>query len=130
MARQEARRARRRPPAREGAPPDAGEQRPAGATGRSDTADAFVRDPEGGPARAPDDLAEALAEDFVLSATSGEDADDEVLEEVVPEEVGGPFVETDAEEEFATEPDASNPPDAEREPLPRPIRGLIEKPRR
>src|SRR5688500_5679376 len=47
---------------------------------RSDSADAFFPDPqEGGPSRAPDDLAETLAEDFVASATSGDNVDDEVM---------------------------------------------------
>jgi len=38
---------------------------------RSDDADAFIPDPEDGPAIAGDDLAEALAEEFVEGATSG-----------------------------------------------------------
>jgi hypothetical protein len=94
---------------------------------RSDDAEAFMPDPEEGPARVDDDLAETLAEDFVRSATTGEDADDEVLEEVVPEELGGPFVETTAGEEYATGTDASNPEDAAPEPLPRVMRGLTDK---
>lgn len=85
-------------------------------------------DPEEGPARAPDDLAETLAEDFVQSATTGEDADDEALDQIVPEELGGPFVETSAAEELAAGTDASNPEDAQREPLPRAMHGLAEKP--
>ena len=35
------------------------------------------------------------------------------------EEIGGPFVETTAGQEFADEPDASNPPGATREPFPK-----------
>jgi hypothetical protein len=95
---------------------------------RQDTADAFIPDPEGGPARINDDLAESLAEEYLASATSGEDTSDEVLDRVVSEEIGGPFIETTAEDEFATEPDESNPVDAQREPLPRAVHGLAQQP--
>ena len=98
--------------------------------GRTDTADAFLPDPQdGGVARTDDDLAENLAEDFLRSATSGEDAEDETMDEVVTEEYGGPFVETSASEEFAMEPDESNPDDALAEPLPRAIHGLTARPK-
>lgn len=96
--------------------------------GRYDDANAFMPDPEGGPARIADDLAEGLAEEFIQAATRGSD-DDEVLEGVVPEELGGPFVETSAAEEFANDTDDMNPPDAEPEPLPRPSAGLVQIPR-
>jgi hypothetical protein len=85
-------------------------------------------DPDGGPARIRDDLAESLAEEFIQAATRGSD-DDEALDGVVPEELGGPFVETSAAEEFANDTDDMNPPDAEPEPLPRPVAGLIQNPR-
>ena len=68
---------------------------------RSDDGNAFIPDPEGGPAHTSDDLAEILAEDFLQAATSGEDVAEESGDEVVPEELGGPFVETSAGEEFA-----------------------------
>jgi hypothetical protein len=98
---------------------------------RTDTADAFIPDPqEGGQSRTSDDLAENLAEDFVRSATTGEDAEDETAEQVVPEEYGGPFVETTADEEFGMDEDESNPPGAMAEPLPRAIHGLTERPPR
>jgi hypothetical protein len=97
-------------------------------TGRTDTADAFFPDPGDGPARAPDDLAETLAEDFLASATTGSDVDDEVLNQVVPEEIGGPFVETTAGEEFATDIDESNPEDATVEARPMAVSGMVEKP--
>ena len=97
--------------------------------GRTDTADAFLPDPdEGAPSHADDDLAETLAEDFVRSATSGEDADDNTMEQIVPEEYGGPFVETSAADEFAMGPDESNPEDAMAEPLPRAVHGILAKP--
>jgi hypothetical protein len=96
------------------------------ARGRSDDGNAFIRDPsDGGPARTSDDLAENMAEDFVQAATSGEDASEDVLNEMVPEELGGPFIETSGEEEFAAGTDPSNPPDAEPEPLPRPNHGIV-----
>lgn len=91
-------------------------------------ANAFMPDPDGGPARIRDDLAESLAEEFIQAATRGSD-DDEALDGVVPEELGGPFVETSAAEEFANDTDDMNPPDAEPEPLPRPVAGLIQNPR-
>jgi hypothetical protein len=93
--------------------------------GRSDSADAFIADPGDGPAAVPDDLAEILAEDFVRSITTGEYSD-EALEEVVDEEIGGPFVTTSAREEFAEGTDESNPADAEAEPLPRAVGGLSQ----
>jgi hypothetical protein len=96
---------------------------------RSDSADAFFPDPQGGPARAPDDLAESLAEDFVASATSGDNVDDEVMNQVVSEEIGGPFIETSSSEEFADGVDESNPEDAEVEGRPMAVSGVVERPR-
>jgi hypothetical protein len=68
--------------------------------------------------RSKDDLAENFGEEFVESATSGENAEEEILDRAVPEERGGPFVETTAGTEFAEGTDASNPGDAEKEPFP------------
>ena len=95
---------------------------------RSDDADAFLPDPDGGPARAPEELAENLAEEFVEAATSGQDRDEEVLDASFPEEMGGPFIETGPGEELGGSVDDMNPPDAEREPLPRPVAGLVTEP--
>jgi hypothetical protein len=67
---------------------------------------------------ADDDLAEELGEGFVESATSGEQAAEDIRDEEVPEESGGPFVETSGTSEFAYGTDASNPKDAERAPFP------------
>jgi hypothetical protein len=97
--------------------------------GRSDSADAFLPDPGDGPVHTDDDLAEMRGEDFVRAATTGEDVEDDVMEQVVPEEYGGPFVETAASEEFGMGPDESNPEDAMAEPLPRAIHGLTARPR-
>ncbi len=69
--------------------------------------------------RREDALAEELGREFVETVTSGEDEGNELRDELVSEEVGGPFVETTSEQEFATEPDASNPVDATREPFPK-----------
>jgi len=94
---------------------------------RSDDADAFIPEPEQGkPARTDDDLAEALAEGFVASATAGENVEDEALEAFVPEEIGGPFIESGAEREFAQGIDEANPEGADREPLPRAVAGLVQ----
>jgi hypothetical protein len=65
------------------------------------------------PGAAGDDLAEELGEESIEAATSGQQAAEENLNAEVPEETGGPFVETSAATEFAYGPDASNPVDAE-----------------
>lgn len=72
---------------------------------RSDDADAFMPDPDGGPARAPDDLAEELAEEFVLAATSGEDAGTAMGDAMTDDEVGGLLVAAGDPEEFADDTD-------------------------
>ncbi|HTB73897.1 MAG TPA: hypothetical protein VK762_11665 [Polyangiaceae bacterium] len=89
---------------------------------RSDDANAFLPDPGEGPALVDDDLAENLAEEFIVAATSAEESGEDVRDEVVPEELGGPFLEVPASDEFDGKPDASNPLDAEREPFPRAVR--------
>ena len=96
---------------------------------RSDDGNAFIPDPEDGPARIPDDLAESLAEEYLQGATSGgEPVAEEQNDEVVPEELGGPFVETSAREEFADGIDESNPADAERAALPTTGPGIAATP--
>ncbi len=95
---------------------------------RSDDANAFMPDPDGGPARIKDDLAENLAEEYVDAVTRGDGAGDEAIDGVVSEEIGGPFVFTSAADEFAHDTDAANPLDAEREALPRPGAGLVQTP--
>jgi hypothetical protein len=69
-------------------------------------------------ARGTDPLAEHLGEAFVETVTSGEDDEEERLDAVVPEETGGPFVQSAAQEEFAKGTDASNPRTAKKEPFP------------
>jgi hypothetical protein len=89
---------------------------------RDDHADAFLPDPDGGPARTSDDLAEELAEEFLKSATSGAYVGEDELDQEVPEESGGPFVIHPARYEFARDVDDSNPIDGSREALPSPMR--------
>ena len=91
---------------------------------RSDDGNAFMPDPEDGPARIHDNLAENLAEDYLQAATQGMEVEEE-HDQIVPEEIGGPFVETTAADEFAHDTDEANPEDASREPLPRPVAGLV-----
>jgi hypothetical protein len=73
----------------------------------------------GGKSKSKDSLAEELGENFVKSATSGEEGIEDDLDEVTAEESGGPFVETSGGTEFAGGTDASNPKDAKREPFPK-----------
>jgi hypothetical protein len=97
---------------------------PHGFRQRSDDGNAFMPDPEDGPARIHDDLAENLAEDYLQAATQGMEVEED-HDQIVPEELGGPFIETSAAEEFALDTDEANPEDASREPLPRPVAGLV-----
>jgi hypothetical protein len=89
---------------------------------REDDGNAFFPDPEGGPAHVNDGLAEELAEEFLMAATSGEYVGEDELDQEVPEESGGPFVIHPARFEFAQDVDDSNPADAAREALPSPMR--------
>jgi hypothetical protein len=79
-----------------------------------ENAHAFLKGP-----RASDPLAEELGENFVETATSGEEQEEARRDRITPEEVGGPFVVTTASEEFAAGTDESNIAEALREPLPR-----------
>ena len=89
---------------------------------RSDDGDAFLPDPyahgKSGHVRSAEPYGESLAEDFVASATSGEEVTVELRDALNADEVGGPFVETQAQEEFAITVDEMNPPDAIPEPFP------------
>jgi len=68
---------------------------------RPDDADAFFPDPGEGPARVHDDLAQVLAEDFLIAATSGEEVNEEVLSGDLLEEDEGQGPPAAAEPEFA-----------------------------
>lgn len=78
-------------------------------------------------AYANDDLAEEMGEEFVITATSGEQAAEDLRNEDVPEERGGPFVVTTGRTEFAYGSDPSNPKDAERAAFPTAINSLEEE---
>lgn len=97
--------------------------RPAGRRERTDGGDAFLPDPEGGPARVPDDFAELVAEDYVAAATSGEEQGETERNRIVPEELGGPFIQSTAEEELVDDVDGNNPEGSEAEPFPRAVGG-------
>jgi hypothetical protein len=70
------------------------------------------------PGAEKDDLAEELGEEYVEAATSGEQSSEDTRDAELPEESGGPFVQTSAATEFAYDTDASNPKDAKRAPFP------------
>lgn len=63
-----------------------------------------------------DDLGEELAEEYLMSATSGEPAAEDIRNQETPEERGGPFIETTAAQEIDYEDD--EPEDSEAEPFP------------
>jgi hypothetical protein len=60
---------------------------------RRDDGTAFLRDFGSGPARARDELAESLAEEYIASAISGEEVAFADRDETAAEEVGGPYIE-------------------------------------
>ncbi|HEX3594040.1 MAG TPA: hypothetical protein VHU80_03030 [Polyangiaceae bacterium] len=62
--------------------------------------------------------ASELAYEYVESVTSAQSEGQEMLDRHMPEEEGGPFVETSAQTEFATDSDAPNIEGATREPFP------------
>ena len=76
--------------------------------------DSFVDKPRTG-----DTLVEELGEEYVKSANSGEYEAEDSQNQDVSEEVGGPFVQTTGDQEFARGTDASNPKGSTREPFPR-----------
>ncbi len=86
-----------------------------GRSGDADQARAFFA-----RARSADSLAERLGEEAVEAATRGGEEAEDRFDQVVPEENGGPFVETSPEVEFAAGTDASNIPGASASPSPGP----------
>jgi hypothetical protein len=70
---------------------------------RMDGANAFIPDPDDSGAHSDDTLAENLAEVFLESATSGEERAEEMMNELVLEEIGGPFVEDQPMEDVVPE---------------------------
>lgn len=89
---------------------------------RADDGEAFVHDPHGGPAHSKEQLGETLAEEFLQSATSAQEVSEEVRDALVPEELGGPFVQHSADEEFADDVDEANPVEAQRAAFPTALR--------
>jgi hypothetical protein len=85
---------------------------------RPDDAEAFLPEPSTGHVHTRDILAETLAEEYIASATSAEEALEDLRNAIVPEEIGGPFIESSAAGEFADTVDDTNPEDAEKEPFP------------
>jgi hypothetical protein len=86
---------------------------------RSDDGCAFLPDPsEGARARAGDTLSEMLAEEFLESATAGEEMTEDERGQMDIEEVGGPFTKSTAKDEFAYGTDDSNPTGAQAEAFP------------
>jgi hypothetical protein len=75
---------------------------------RSDSANAFVAEPETNEGPVPDDLAEYLGENFLSSATGGEDSDEVLHSKLTIDELGGPFVETGGDVELAITDDAES----------------------
>jgi protein-disulfide isomerase len=69
--------------------------------------------------RSKDALAEQLGEEFLESATSGQDEGEELFDQVVAEENGGPFLETSGGTEFADDDDPPNIDEAPPEPFPK-----------
>lgn len=63
---------------------------------RKDDGNAFIPDPEGGASHTEDSLAEGLAETYIESATSGEEQGEDMMNALVSEELGGPFLEEEA----------------------------------
>ncbi|WP_433927654.1 hypothetical protein AB3662_31680 [Sorangium cellulosum] len=86
---------------------------------RADDRNAFIPDPGDGPTEVVDEFAEQIAEQYLASATSGKGDTTEDYEDMVdPEELGGPFIITTAEQEMGYSRDSMNPDDAEVEPFP------------
>jgi hypothetical protein len=65
-----------------------------------------------------DDLASELGREVVQKANTGEDQAIDNMNAETEEEFGGPFIESQADDEFDEEPDASNPVESTREPFP------------
>lgn len=62
-------------------------------------ADAFIRESEQHTG-SHEDLSEQLGQDYLKAVTSGDDVAEDERDRVVPEELGGPFVESETSAEF------------------------------
>lgn len=76
--------------------------------------------------RSSDNLAENMAEWAVTTMTTGAYQDLEESDSLLEEELGGPFVETSAEDEIGFD-DGTYPADASVEPFPRTQGGLADE---
>lgn len=97
------------------------------APARSDSANAFLPDPSEASGPVADDLAEYLGENFVAAATGSDDGGEILQQDLVAEELGGPFIETDDSAAFGssgTEPDEPGEPEA----FPTAVRGDKQAP--
>jgi hypothetical protein len=79
--------------------------------------DAFIRESDQ-VSGAHDDLAEYLAEGFLLSAVSGESSEEDTRDQVVEEELGGPFIEASSVQEFGATRFSDGDDTGEASPLP------------
>lgn len=92
---------------------------------RSDNGRAFLPDPYGRigghRAHSRNELADALAQEFLASATTTEDVTD-TRDHVMFEEVGGPFSFSSPQVEFGSTVNEAAPPDGDRESVPVAVR--------
>ena len=104
------------------------QDRPAARHVRKDDADAFIRHPDDGPTQSDDPLAESFGEEFLRSATTGQDTDDELFSgSEVSEEIGGPFLVSTGAEEYALD-DNGLPEGGEAAGLPEAVGSLSQPP--
>lgn len=96
--------------------------RPTGRSKRRDDGSAFLPDPFSREAphrlRGRGALADVLAEEFVTSATSGEESAADSRDEPLIEEVGGPFSISSVQVEFGATVNEATPPEGDREAVP------------
>lgn len=93
---------------------------------RSDSADAFI--PESAQiSGTSDDLAELLAEQYLREA-SGDESEEGARDDVVSEEVGGPFVESGPGEEYGSTRKAAENDDAHTDTARRTVEGPTRNP--
>ncbi len=90
---------------------------------RSDDGNAFIEDPDGGPIGVDGSVDEEMVEDFLRTVTTGQESGEDLRDQDFPEDSGGPFVISTAEQELADDVDDSNPVGALREAEPTPMRG-------
>lgn len=75
-------------------------------TTASDDGDAFIPDYRRGPIHLTDDEADAFAEEYIASATSGEEIAEDARNELIPEELALDFAEVVDAASAASEDDS------------------------